>query len=142
MVESVYHPDAIDNHGSWKGRGADFAREVVAQFDRSRNIGQHHITNIVIERDGDRARVESYFIAFNPDAPDGPDAVALVGGRYLDLFERRVGRWLIARRDVVLDVTRESIPGRPWPGHRYFHAGARGTGDPSRNFFAQSTIET
>jgi hypothetical protein len=49
----------------------------------------------VIELDGDRATSESYFVALR-QGESGP--IVFVYGRYSDVFERRDGRWLLARR--------------------------------------------
>jgi hypothetical protein len=137
LIASVYHPYATDNHGAWQGRGHDFAEYIVGMFDEATSIGQHHITNILMERDGHTAHVESYFIAFNPHSPSESDEIQLIGGRYLDVFECRDGAWKISRRDVVLDMTRDRIAGEPWPNASLFAAGGRRTQDPSSDFFSR-----
>lgn len=131
LIAGVYHPDAIDNHGAWKGRGVDFGAYLVPAMDQVPLVGQHHITNILIELAGRQAEVESYFVAFHPEnAADGA-RLTLVGGRYLDRFELRNGVWLIADRVVVLDVTRVLDHMNDWPGAAYFPAGGRRERDPS-----------
>ncbi|BCW90950.1 hypothetical protein sos41_41260 [Alphaproteobacteria bacterium SO-S41] len=131
MIAGVYHPDAIDNHGAWKGRGIDFGAYLVPAMDKVPLIGQHHITNILIELSGEHADVESYFVAFHPENAGDTARLALVGGRYLDRFELRNGVWLIADRVVVLDVTRVLDHMNDWPGAAYFPAGGRRERDPS-----------
>ena len=131
LIASVYHPDAVDAHGAWTGPGKDFAAYLVPNMDQVPLIGQHHITNILIERVGDQAKVESYFIAFHPETTEAGAAHALVCGRYLDRFEQRDGVWLIADRRVVLDVSRALTPTPDWRGAAYFPAGARRELDPS-----------
>jgi ketosteroid isomerase-like protein len=133
-IAAVYHPDAHDDHGPFTGSPADFADYIVAKFDACPHVGQHHVTNVLVELDGDAARVESYFLALNPQAPEKGGGHDLVGGRYLDRFERRDGRWLIADRRVVLDVTRDALAGSAWPSGP-FAAGARRGDDPSAGFF-------
>lgn len=131
MIAGVYHPGAIDNHGAWKGLGSDFGAYLVPAMDKVALVGQHHITNILIELTGSSAAVESYFLAFHPENVGDTARLTLVGGRYLDRFELRDGAWLIADRVVVLDVTRVLDRMNDWPGAAYFPAGGRRERDPS-----------
>ena len=89
LLKSVYHPDATDDHGTFQGSGWDFAEALVPEMDKSSLNSQHHVTNVLIELDGDRARVESYVLALHPvrDRETGAETHALAGGRYLDRFE-------------------------------------------------------
>lgn len=137
LLKSVYHTDAYDNHGSFKGKGHDFAEYLVLTMDRTPHVGQHHITNILIALHGDRANVESYFIAYHPDldADGGKPVIVRVGGRYLDRFERCEADWKIARRDVVIDWTEAPNPVVPWAPQSQFLQGLRREKDPSHLFF-------
>lgn len=138
VIRSVYHPDATDDHGSFKGLGVEFADYVVAALDALETPSQHHITNVLIELAGERAAVESYFLAFHPQPASDASArepIAFVGGRYLDRFECRDGRWAIAHRQVVLDWTREDVHGEPWGRVDAFAAGAPREADPSASLF-------
>jgi len=136
LLRSVYHPGAIDRHGRFEGSGEAFASYLVGSMDAVGGVGQHHITNILIERHGDVAQVESYFLAAHPRPGDdtGP-VLAFVGGRYLDRFERRERRWAIAERTVVFDWSRDALGGAPWAAASAFRAGARGSADPSAAWF-------
>ncbi len=138
LLKSVYHPDAHDNHGSFKGNGYDFADYLVPSMDRPPHVGQHHITNMLIERHGEQADVESYFIAYHPDIDaDNRPVIVRVGGRYLDRFERRHGAWKIARRDVVIDWTETPSPVAQWEAQSLFLQGARRERDPSHLHFTR-----
>jgi hypothetical protein len=135
MIASVYHPDGVDQHGPWKGLGRDFAPLAVRHMDLAGAAGQHHITNVLIDVRGDVADVESYYIALQPEiTPEGPTH-SLTCGRYLDRFEKRGGRWLIAERRVVMDVHRAQVGGGPWPGAPGFPAGGRRSQDASASMF-------
>lgn len=135
-IAAVYHPGAVDHHGAWEGEGRTFGAYLVPAMDRVPLVGQHHITNVLIELAGAAAAVESYFVAFHPDqGADGPRHI-LVAGRYLDRFELRDGRWLIAERRVVIDVSRPLDATANWVGAAGFPAGARRDADPSAAFFA------
>lgn len=135
MIAGVYHEGAIDNHGAWRGEGRAFGDYLVPNMDKTPLIGQHHITNVLIELAGETAHVESYFIAFHPEQAEGGPRLSFVGGRYLDRFERRGGAWLIADRVVALDVTRVLERMNDWPGAAYFPAGARREADASAGHF-------
>ena len=137
LIRSVYHPDASDDHGSWKGAGVDFADYIVDSMDGATIAAQHQITNTLIEVDGDSAACESYFLAFHPTRDQaGDETLAIAAGRYLDRFERRDGAWRIADRRVVLDWTRENVEGVPWAAQVSFAAAGRREADPSWGFIA------
>ncbi len=143
LIKSVYHPDAIDDHGPWCGLGTDFADAIVHILDGSHGVGQHNITNVLIELNGDVAQVESYFIGFHPDkAPDG--RITPITGRYLDRFERRNGAWKIAHRKVVLDWAappdmnsdlQKMFPSDASELQKGTPSGKRREADPSHGFF-------
>jgi hypothetical protein len=67
----------------------------------------HFISNVLIDLHGDEADVESYHIAVVGRQTDeeGPTQ-STIGGRYLDRFALRGGRWAIAERAVVFDWSR------------------------------------
>jgi hypothetical protein len=136
LIASVYHDDAYDDHGTFKGSPREFAEVVVDRMDGTGVIGQHNVTNVLIELDGDRARGESYFVTWNPEADaTGMGRLMLVLGRYLDTFERRDGVWKIATRQVVIDWTQPEADGSVWPRLQHFSQGGRRERDPSHGFF-------
>lgn len=136
LVASVYHDDAYDDHGTFKGSPRDFAEVVVDRMDEVGLVGQHNVTNVIVELDGDTARGESYFVTWNPEAdPDtGAPRLMLVLGRYLDTFERRDGVWKISRRQVVIDHAEPEADGSPWSRLEHFSRGGRREHDPSHGF--------
>jgi hypothetical protein len=119
----VFHADAHDDHGEYKGGVEGFLAWVK---QRHASIGQsmHFLGNCLIEFAGDDvALVETYFVASQrlgaeagPAArkmleqcgADSAGAVDLdVLGRYIDRMERRAGGpWKIARRTVAFDAVR------------------------------------
>jgi hypothetical protein len=66
---------------------------------RGRHRAQHYTTNQTIDLDGDDAHVETYWLCVLKQLDS--DGGELLGGRYLDRFERRNGEWRIAKRVVV-----------------------------------------
>ncbi|UZW57044.1 nuclear transport factor 2 family protein [Sphingobium sp. JS3065] len=140
-VSSVYHGDAYDEHGPFKGAASDFANAIVPMLDAIPVNGQHHVTNSLIDVQGDRAKAETYFLSFHPtaEAADGEKPKIMVtGGRYLDTFEKRDGVWRIARRITLMDFAKEGDGSfYSWPGLADFTGSGRREADASHDFFAQ-----
>lgn len=101
LLRSCYFRDSTDDHGWFKGTGLEFVKLIIERY-RGGPITQHAISNVSIEFDGDRAFVETYV---QMRTLDGDGAQVLGWGRYVDVFERRVGEWRIASRTVVLEGT-------------------------------------
>ena len=102
-IRSVYHADATDDHGMFKGLGVDFAPWIVEWERENIRACQHFIGNFTCDLQGDVAHTETYCISFS-ETVTGDHAT--VYNRYIDRFERRGGEWRIADRVVVLDLTR------------------------------------
>jgi 3-phenylpropionate/cinnamic acid dioxygenase small subunit len=136
LAHACYHPDATERHGKFEGRAADFIDSVstttasMAGAAKARGM-LHLITNILCDfRDEDHAFVESAYFAYCQMA-DGTDAE--IGGRYLDMVERRSGLWRIAHRDCVFDWSRMETPTRKfWRENteKPFLFGSRDDADP------------
>ena len=118
-IRSVFHSDAVDDHGGYKG-GVDGLIEWVRQRHRTIPCSVHKIGQILIEFGApDVAVAESYVETLQHYPPEAKGSLAqLTGGagvpegsavdlmgrsRYVDRFERREGRWRIARRTLVFD---------------------------------------
>lgn len=106
MLRSVYHPDAIDNHGLFNGKAADFVPWCINQLRQAYTATQHFIGNELIEVNGDQAWCEFYFVAYHRYERKGEPRHMTAGGRYVDRWERRAGEWRIAQRTVVVDWQR------------------------------------
>lgn len=123
LLRSVYHPDAVDDHGAMRLNAHEFAGKIVEMLGAMCVHTMHTVTHSVIEVDGDRASSESYYLATHTIAAKdsaieqffGPAYLAaqraagtatlqheyVCCGRYLDELERRDGRWRIARRRIT-----------------------------------------
>ena len=100
QMASCYHPDGFDDHNSFRGSGTDFAKwvcEVLPHFEAT----HHFIADPYIRLDGEVAQVDTYCEAHHVGA--GSDMI--LGLRYVDRFEKRDGRWLIAERVCAFDWT-------------------------------------
>ena len=134
LAHGCYHPGATERHGEFDGLATDFID--VVSFTRPKPGSPirgmfHLVTNVLMEFENDEAAfVESYHVAWC-QMTDGTDAT--VGGRYLDRFARRDGRWAIVHRDVVFDWSRmEPETAKFWEKHpaKPFLFGKRGEDDP------------
>ena len=126
LVASVYHEDAYDDHGTFKGDGKEFATQVMkglANFERT----MHFLGTCNIELDGDVARTETYCVAYHrTKAEAGPVRDFIAGVRYIDRLERRDGGpWLIAHRVVVMEWTRWDDVKDQWDAAGAFTMGRR-----------------
>lgn len=125
-IREVFHPDAYDDHGSFKGGVEGLIAWV---FNRHREIpfSMHAVTNCLIDfLSVDRAVVETYCIAMQKYPPTSRDALeSLIGKldiaqdsvldmtiacRYVDIVTRRNGLWKISERTVVFDSV-SVVPG-------------------------------
>lgn len=108
LALSCYHPDATETHpGSPSVLAHDFITKhsmMVNAQGASIHMMYHGLLNMLIEVDGDRAFAETYNLAMHREKkPEGGDVEFQIGGRLLDTFERRDGRWAIAHREIVMD---------------------------------------
>lgn len=103
LLASIFHDDATVITGVFNGSAQEFAQEIVRSVDETSVRVFHSINNVWLEIAGDKAIGECYALAVQ--TVNGPDGLLdiLVGGRYLDRFERRNGVWKIAQHTFVLD---------------------------------------
>src|ERR1700737_3896836 len=109
LLLSVYHDDAIDDHGVFVGSPAEFVDWALDMHTRLHLSHQHCIYNFTCELDGDVAHTEAYYMFVGMNRAGTP--MAMSGGRYIDRLEKRDGRWAIAARVCVRDwAPLEKIP--------------------------------
>ena len=99
LVLSGYHDDALDDHATFVGGPGGFVDYFFDLHRKAHKSTAHIICNHVCEIDGDIAHAETYFIFASENTAGAP--YQLAGGRYIDKFERRNGRWAIAIRKCV-----------------------------------------
>jgi hypothetical protein len=134
LIRSVYHPDATDDHGGFKGKGVEFADRVVEILNRHALATQHHLSQTSIRFEGDMAYTETYVTAYHRIERDGIAVLEIFGGRYVDRFEKRSGEWKIAHRTVVYDWSRINPVEEEYP-HETFEIGKRSKDDLSYQSF-------
>lgn len=137
LLKTAYHEGATDDHGIFNGDAWEFA-EFIGPFDASIGVRQqtHRVDHALIEFTGpDSAVVESYNLTFIDAETEDGMAAAMVGGRYLDRFERRNGAWKIAHRLYVMDWNRNEPSTVDWHGS-FFKDLARGRIDGQDESYA------
>jgi hypothetical protein len=100
-LASVYHEDATDRHGAYRGSAAGFLEWVKPQFTGRFAGTMHAISNVLIDFDGDRARVRCQVRADHLIKEEHGGGVFQFWGDYVDVFEQRGGQWRILHRAVV-----------------------------------------
>ena len=103
LVRGAYHPDGIDHHTGFDGSVEEYISWVRPKLELLGGT-MHHIGNHLVELHGDLAISESYSTATHWGHPTGGDFTS--GARYVDLMERRDGRWAITERWAVREWTR------------------------------------
>lgn len=101
LLLSVYHADAVDDHGVFVGGAEEFADWAIAMHTKTHLSHQHCILNYTVDLDGDVAHTETYYMFVGMNRAGAP--LAMSGGRYVDRFEKRDRRWAIAVRVCVRD---------------------------------------
>jgi hypothetical protein len=141
-LRSLYHPDAVDAHGGFSaGSAAEFIDQLVAARPYIRSM-QHNITTVNFAIDGNSAEGEIYTIAIQTLAGSDRDVDVVVGGRYLDKYDKRDDVWKLSERTIVTDwayVNDPTAMNLSHPITRGTLRGAPDATDPSYEFFSLLT---
>jgi hypothetical protein len=135
MVRDCYHPNSVDVHGRYSGSGPAFGDYAVGVLSERYAATAHNIGEPLIELDGQSAHVDTYFVAYHLSVEPIDEAHLYVfGGRYVDRFSCRAGRWRIDARVVARDWSiRHPIPSgalvRELEEAKNFVPGRRDAGD-------------
>lgn len=131
LMGTLYHDDATDDHGMFfKGLARDFL-DKLPEIQEPMQILHHNVTNHIIELDGDRAEGEVYILAFHQVSTAEGLFDLLVGGRYLDHYEKRAGVWKFAMRAVLADWVHVNEPSQVDLDHPLIKGSHIGSGDKS-----------
>lgn len=125
LLKSVYWPEATDDHGSFNGNAHEFCDYVIPALKEMHQT-MHLISNIHIELDGSRAKAETYCVAYHHLDDENGRADMIVGGRYLDLFEKRFFKWKILKRVYVMDWNQNMPATAEWEAGLFGQLKARG----------------
>ncbi|NBC37784.1 nuclear transport factor 2 family protein [Novosphingobium sp. FSY-8] len=99
LLASIFSEDSVVVTGAVNGSGAEFARQICAFVSTQLDLCFHSVANEWFEINGDEAVGEHYALAHM--VMNGQDI--MTGGRYLDRYVRRDGKWLIRNRTFVTD---------------------------------------
>ena len=98
LVRSLYHDDAIDDHGAMFRGGPDEFVAWLPQATGHWELTRHSIANSLFAIDGDSAEGEHHVIAWHRTPPPARREYT-VHGRY----ERRSEHWKFLHRSLVFD---------------------------------------
>lgn len=137
-LRELYHEDASDDHGAFfSGLAMDFIDQM-PEIQASMNILHHNITTVNIAVDGDYGEGEIYVLAFHQVQSETGPVDLMIGGRYLDRYEKREEQWKFSHRTIVTDWARYASPSEVSLNHAMVkgsHIGCPGPKDPSYGFF-------
>ena len=100
LLRSLYHDDAIDDHGDMFSGSAD---DFVAWLPRALSgvdATRHTIESMLFVFAGDRAQGQLVNTAYHRTGL----TEVIIKGRYLDTYARRDGIWRIQHRSLVMDA--------------------------------------
>ncbi len=99
LLASIFSDDSTVISGVVNGSGKDFARDITAFVQANLEMCFHSVANEWVDVRGDEAVGEHYAIAQMVQA----GTEVLTGGRYIDRYVKRDGKWLIQSRTFVAD---------------------------------------
>jgi hypothetical protein len=101
LLASIFTDDSTVISGVVNGSGKDFARDIAAFVRDNLEMCFHSVANEWVDVRGHEAVGEHYAIAQMVQA----GTEVLTGGRYIDRYVKRDGKWLIQSRTFVADWT-------------------------------------
>lgn len=144
LIRACCWPDGSTDYGVFAGDFDAYLAWVVPGADAIL-CTQHLLGQSVIDLAGDTARVETQVQSYHRIDMGEAQRDVMIGGRYLDIFERREGQWRIARRTMLYDWLQDIGVSADWSqgvmGMAFSapHFTGRANGDHSMRFFARET---
>lgn len=142
LISGSYWPDSTTDYGVFSGSFDEYLSWVVPGADAITNT-QHMLGQSVTEMDGDTALVETQVISYHRVNMGEGERDTCIGGRYLDVIEKRGLEWRIAKRTMLYDWFQDwgasidwsqGVMGLPFSAE-YFSG--RAVGDYSEIFFGK-----
>jgi hypothetical protein len=140
LMATLWHPDATVDVGVFEGAAGDYAAMIV-QPNPAMPRSFHALTNewYQVDTTAGSARGEVYVTAAISNVGEGGErSERLVGGRYIDHYERLAGEWLFLSRAYVLDWSKGFDSAAVWSDEfmaLFKHNGTTGVGDLSAALF-------
>jgi hypothetical protein len=107
-MKSTFWTEATDDHGAFVGSAHHFCEWSCENQQKGRHRSHHYITNMLIDLDGDTALRETAVVYVMVRPAD--DRIEVMGGRYRDVCEKRMGEWKVLRRVVIFDFAQQFSP--------------------------------
>jgi SnoaL-like domain len=144
LLLSVFHPDAVEHHGSWfDGPATEYVDRVLELAAGGWGLPCAHLVAAgTTEVVGELAWSEAPFYSLSRVEATGRVYDYTFVARFLARCERRHGTWRFIERTLVEDlcrldpVERVELPG--WPSQTPTSRGLRTPSDPSYLFFAEA----
>jgi hypothetical protein len=142
LIRTCWWDDARFDYGVYNGDFAAYLAWVVPGAEAIVDT-QHLLGQSFIELDGNSAKVETHVFSYHRVTMDDGDHDTVIGGRYLDTFEKRGGEWRIADRVMLYDWEQDwglaadwskGVMGYPFTAE---HFPGRAKGDWSVAFFGR-----
>lgn len=129
VLSACFWPDSTFDYAMYKGSFPEYLDWVVPGADAILNT-QHVLGQTVIELAGDTAKAETHVISYHrvDMGKEAGEHDTCIGGRYLDVLEKRVGVWAIKHRTMLYDWYQnwgqsadwsQGIMGYPFHGPHY-----------------------
>jgi SnoaL-like domain len=137
MLKSSFWADGMSDYGMGAMPNHAFCDMLLPAVSQMK-LTQHHVSNMLININGTRAKVQTYCVAFHILGPTDAEQEMEVGGRYLDEFEERDDEWLIKNRVYVMDWNRNVPSTMTLEGDLYESLTHVGKRKPDDLFYAQT----
>jgi SnoaL-like domain len=140
LLRSAYWPEARIDFGVMAGGFDEYLTWCVPGSPMI-PVTQHMLGQTLIELLGQTAKAETYVQSYHRVVAEGGERDTAMGGRYLDVLEKRDGEWRIAARTMLYDWDRDlgvaadwskGLMGMPFAGDHYT---GRSAGDFSEGWF-------
>ncbi|UVO52623.1 nuclear transport factor 2 family protein [Sphingomonas sp. SUN039] len=140
LLRSAYWPEARIDFGVMAGGFDDYLTWCVPGSPMI-PVTQHMLGQTLIALHDDNAKAETYVQSYHRVVAEGGERDTAMGGRYLDVLEKRDGEWRIAARTMLYDWDRDlgvaadwskGLMGMPFAGEHYT---GQSVGDFSEGFF-------
>jgi SnoaL-like domain len=140
LLRSAFWPEATIDFGVMAGGFDDYLGWCVPGSPAI-PVTQHLLGQTLIALHGDSAKAETYVHSYHRVVMGDEQRDTAMGGRYLDVLEKRDGDWRIASRVMLYDWDRDlgaaadwskGLMGMPFTGDHYT---GRSAGDFSEGWF-------
>lgn len=102
LVRGAFWPEAEDDEGV----AVVTVEQLVAWVspgDPAMKLTMHTMGHSLIDVRGAKAVVETHVTSYHRVETNGVDRDVVLGGRYLDQFEKRGGEWRVLKRKLIYD---------------------------------------